>query len=445
MDEIIKRKMPFDSAAEQSVIGCMLLDKDAIDLAGEILEKDDFYEKQYGIVFEAMLELNESGRPVDMITLQSHLKEKDVPEEIASLSFVQGIMELNISTIHLKSYAESVKECALLRRLIRTSEGITEDCYGRKKPLNEIFDNAEKSIFDIVQRKNSGEFVPIREVVANVIVRLQKIMMSDDKITGIRTGFIDLDEQLNGLQDSDLILIAARPAMGKTAFALNIAHHVAVQNGICAAVFSLEMSKEQLVNRLIAMDSGVDSQKLSNARFEDNETEYVMESAVKIGNSALILDDTPSISISELRTKCRKYKIENDLRLVIIDYLQLMSGNSRSESRQQEISEISRSLKTLARDLNIPVVALSQLSRAAEKREDKRPMLSDLRESGAIEQDADIVMFLYRDEYYNPGTTEKPGITEVLVQKQRNGPTGVVELGWLNKFTRFVNLEKKRK
>ncbi|MCR5789837.1 MAG: replicative DNA helicase [Lachnospiraceae bacterium] len=437
--------MPFDSAAEQSVIGCMLLDKDAIDLAGEILEKDDFYEKQYGIVFEAMLELNESGRPVDMITLQSHLKEKDVPEEIASLSFVQGIMELNISTIHLKSYAESVKECALLRRLIRTSEGITEDCYGRKKPLNEIFDNAEKSIFDIVQRKNSGEFVPIREVVANVIVRLQKIMMSDDKITGIRTGFIDLDEQLNGLQDSDLILIAARPAMGKTAFALNIAHHVAVQNGICVAVFSLEMSKEQLVNRLIAMDSGVDSQKLSNARFEDNETEYVMESAVKIGNSALILDDTPSISISELRTKCRKYKIENDLRLVIIDYLQLMSGNSRSESRQQEISEISRSLKTLARDLNIPVVALSQLSRAAEKREDKRPMLSDLRESGAIEQDADIVMFLYRDEYYNPGTTEKPGITEVLVQKQRNGPTGVVELGWLNKFTRFVNLERKRK
>ena len=441
MDDVgMKRVMPHDSAAEQSVIGSMLMDKEAIDLAGEILLREDFYEKQYGIVFEAMVELNNAGKPVDVITLQNHLKEKDVPDEISSLEFLQGVMELSITAAYVRQYAEIVKEQSLLRRLIRANDEIANDCYNHNKPLNEIFEDTEKKIFDIVQRKNTGDFVPINKIVESAIKRLQKIMLSGSRITGIPTGFTDLDGRLSGLQPSDLILIAARPSMGKTAFALNIAQYAAIRNSHCTAVFSLEMSKEQLVNRLIAMDATVDAQKLRNATLEDNEVEYVMESAVKIGSSKLIIDDTSGISVSELRTKCRKYKIEHDLKLVIIDYLQLMSGSGRTDSRQQEISDISRALKSLAREIDVPVVALSQLSRAVEKRDDHRPMLSDLRESGAIEQDADVVMFLYREDYYKKDT-EKKNVAEVIVAKQRNGPIGTTELVWRPQFTKFVNME----
>ena len=437
-DTAIKRIMPHDSAAEESVVGSMLFDKDAIDLAGELLLKEDFYEKQYGIVFEAMVELNNAGKSVDMVTLQSYLKEKDVPDEISSLEFLQGIMQLYISSSNVKQYAEIVKKHSLLRRLIRVSDEISNDCYSQNKSLNEIFEDTEKKIFDIVQRKNTGDFTPINKIVETSIKRLQTIMMSGSRITGISTGFTDLDNTLSGLQPSDLILIAARPSMGKTAFALNIAQYAAVRENNCTAIFSLEMSKEQLVNRLLAMDATVDAQKLRNADLEDNEIEYIMESAVKLGSSKLIIDDTSGISVSELRTKCRKYKIEHDLKLVIIDYLQLMSGGGRNESRQQEISDISRSLKSLAREINVPVVALSQLSRAVEKRDDHRPMLSDLRESGAIEQDADVVMFLYREDYYNKDTDRK-NIAEVIVAKQRNGPVKTTELVWNPQFTKFRN------
>ncbi|MBQ1526375.1 MAG: replicative DNA helicase [Lachnospiraceae bacterium] len=438
-DTAIRRIMPHDSAAEESVVGSMLFDKEAIDLAGELLLKEDFYEKQYGIVFEAMVELNNAGKSVDMVTLQSYLKEKDVPDEIASLEFLQGIMQLYITSSNVKQYAEIVKKHSLLRRLIRVSDEISNDCYSQNKSLNVIFEDTEKKIFDIVQRKNTGDFTPINKIVETSIKRLQTIMMSGSRITGISTGFTDLDNTLSGLQPSDLILIAARPSMGKTAFALNIAQFAAVREKNCTAVFSLEMSKEQLVNRLLAMDATVDAQKLRNADLDDNEIEYIMESAVNLGSSKLIIDDTSGISVSELRTKCRKYKIENDLKLVIIDYLQLMSGGGRNESRQQEISDISRSLKSLAREINVPVVALSQLSRAVEKRDDHRPMLSDLRESGAIEQDADVVMFLYREDYYNKDT-ERKNIAEVIVAKQRNGPIKTTELVWNPQFTKFRNM-----
>ena len=438
-DTAIRRIMPHDSAAEESVVGSMLFDKEAIDLAGELLLKEDFYEKQYGIVFEAMVELNNAGKSVDMVTLQSYLKEKDVPDEIASLEFLQGIMQLYITSSNVKQYAEIVKKHSLLRRLIRVSDEISNDCYSQNKSLNVIFEDTEKKIFDIVQRKNTGDFTPINKIVETSIKRLQTIMMSGSRITGISTGFTDLDNTLSGLQPSDLILIAARPSMGKTAFALNIAQFAAVREKNCTAVFSLEMSKEQLVNRLLAMDATVDAQKLRNADLDDNEIEYIMESAVNLGSSKLIIDDTSGISVSELRTKCRKYKIENDLKLVIIDYLQLMSGGGRNESRQQEISDISRSLKSLAREINVPVVALSQLSRAVETRDDHRPMLSDLRESGAIEQDADVVMFLYREDYYNKDT-ERKNIAEVIVAKQRNGPIKTTELVWNPQFTKFRNM-----
>ncbi|MBR2274834.1 MAG: replicative DNA helicase, partial [Lachnospiraceae bacterium] len=356
-DTVLKRIMPHDSAAEKSVICCMLADKRSIDLAGELLTRGDFYEKQYGIIFEAMVEMNNNARPVDVITLQNHLREKDVPEEISSMEFIRELLELPSSSAYVKEYAKIVKEKALLRRLILASDEISADCYDPKNPLNEIFEKAEKQIFDIVQRKNTDEFTPINKIVESAIVRIQKVMESGSRITGIPTGFQDLDSMLSGLQPSDLVLIAARPSMGKTAFALNIAHHVAVREKETVVIFSLEMSKEQLVNRLLSVDSKVDAQKIRNASFEDMEIVNILESARNIGTSKLIIDDTSGISVSELRTKCRKYKIEHDLKLIVIDYLQLMTGSTRTDSRQQEISEISRSLKSIAREINVPVVA----------------------------------------------------------------------------------------
>ncbi len=442
-ESVVNRVKPHDSAAEQSVIGSMLMDRAAIGLASEILVKDDFYEKQYGIVFEAIVELDIEGKPVDVVTLQNRLKEKNVPEDIISLEFLQEVMGLTITSVHVKQYAEIVKENSLLRKLIDTNDLISGECYAHNKPLNEIFEETEKKIFDIIAKRNTGDYVPINKVVENSLKRLQKVMMSGGGITGIATGFTDLDEMLSGLQPSDLVLIAARPSMGKTAFALNIALNVSLKSRMTTAIFSLEMPKEALVNRLIAMDATVDAQKLRNGDLDDNEVEYVMESAVRIGSSKLIIDDVSTVTTSEVRSKCRKYKLEHDLKLVIIDYLQLMSsGSSRSgDSRTQEISDISRALKALARELDVPVIALSQLSRNADRREDHKPVLSDLRESGAIEQDADVVMFLYRDDYYHKDT-EKKNITEINVAKQRNGPIGPVELVWRPQYTKFANKEK---
>ena len=335
-----------------------------------------------------------------------------------------------------------MKEKAVLRKLIKTTQSIEDECYLGKESVEDILADTEKSIFNLVQNRGGGDYVPIKQVVINALDKIEKASKQKGSVTGIATGFVDLDYQMAGLQPSDLILIAARPSMGKTAFVLNIAQYVAIHCQQTTAIFSLEMSKEQLVNRMFSLESRVDAQKLRSGNLTDADWEMLIEGAGNVGRSKLIIDDTPGISISELRSKCRKYKLEHDLKLIIIDYLQLMSGSGRhSESRQQEISDISRSLKALARELNVPVVALSQLSRAVEQRPDHRPMLSDLRESGAIEQDADVVMFIYRDDYYNKDS-EMKGISEIIVAKQRNGPIGTVNLVWLPQYTRFANMEK---
>ena len=443
MDEaLLKRVLPHSVEAEQSVIGSMLMDREAIISASEIITADDFYQHQYGVMFEAMVELFNEGKPVDLVTLQNRLKEKDVPPEVSSLEFVRDIMATVPTSVNVKSYANIVREKAVLRRLIRVNEEIANTCYAGKEKLEDILAHTEKSIFDLLQSRNSGEFVPIRQVALNVLEKIETASRSGGTVTGIPTGFIDLDYKTSGMQPSDLVLLAARPSMGKTAFVLNLVDYVAVRKGLPCMVFSLEMSKEQLVNRMLAMESNVDSQKLRTGSLTDADWDAVVEGIGIIGNSKLIIDDTPGISITELRSKCRKMKLEYGLQMIIIDYLQLMTGSGKtSDNRQQEISEISRSLKALAREMNAPVIALSQLSRACETRQDHRPMLSDLRESGAIEQDADVVMFLYRDDYYNKDT-DKPNVAEVIIAKQRNGPIGTVELLWRPEFTKFVNMAK---
>jgi replicative DNA helicase len=443
LDEaLIKRVMPNSIEAEQSVIGSMIMDKDAIVTAMEMLVKDDFYHQQYGVLFETMVELYSEGQPVDLVTVQNRLKEKDVPKEISSLGFVKELLDLVPTSANIKYYANIVKENSMKRKLIRVTEGIENECYGGKESLENVLDKTEHDIFELLSSRTGGEYVPIRQVVMNALERIEKASKQKGSVTGIPTGFIDLDYRTAGLQPSDLVLVAARPSMGKTAFVLNIAQHVAFRENMCTAIFSLEMSKEQLVNRLFSLESRVDAQALRTGNLSDVDWEKLVEGAGIIGDSELIIDDTPGISISELRSKCRKYKLEHDLKLIIIDYLQLMSGSGgrASDSRQQEISDISRSLKALARELNVPVVALSQLSRAVEQRPDHRPMLSDLRESGAIEQDADVVMFIYRDDYYNKDT-ELKGISEIIIAKQRNGPIGTVNLAWLPEYTKFANLE----
>ena len=441
-ETLIKRVMPNSLEAEQSVIGSMIMDQDAIVTAMEILLQEDFYHKQYGILFDAMIELYSSGQPVDLVTLQNKLKEKDVPQEVSSLEFVGELVRAVPTSANVKYYCNIVKENSMKRNLIRVTEEIENECYAGKESLESVLDKTEHDIFALLSSRTGGDYVPIRQVVMNALEKIEKASQQDGNVTGIPTGFIDLDYRTAGLQPSDLVLIAARPSMGKTAFVLNIAQYVAFHENMCTAIFSLEMSKEQLVNRLFSLESRVDAQALRTGNLSDADWAKLVEGAGIIGDSELIIDDTPGISISEMRSKCRKYKLEHDLKLIIIDYLQLMSGSGRStDSRQQEISDISRSLKALARELNVPVLALSQLSRAVEQRPDHRPMLSDLRESGAIEQDADVVMFIYRDDYYNKDT-ELKGISEIIIAKQRNGPIGTVNLAWLPEYTKFANLER---
>lgn len=441
-ENVIKRILPHSVEAEQSVIGSMIMDREAIVVASELITGEDFYNRQYGILFETMVELNDAGSPVDLVTLQNKLKEKDVPPEVSSLEFVRDLITAVPTSANIKYYANIVAEKATLRRLIRLNEEIANTCYAGKESLEYILEDTEKRVFQLVQKRTTDDFVPVRQIVMNAMDKIETAAKNKGSVTGIPTGFIDLDYRTAGMQPSDLILVAARPSMGKTAFELNLAHYMAFKKNLTVALFSLEMSKEQLVNRMFSVESNVDAQKLRTGQLNDEEWERLIESAGVIGKSKLIIDDTPGISIAELRSKCRKYKLEHDLSIIMIDYLQLMSGSGRTESRQQEISDISRSLKALARELSVPVVALSQLSRAVEQRPDHRPMLSDLRESGAIEQDADVVMFLYRDDYYNHDSPDK-GISEVIIAKQRNGPIGTVKLAWLPQYTKFANLEHK--
>lgn len=437
---LIRRMMPNSLEAEQSVIGAMIMDREAVMVASELLLREDFYHQQYGLLFEAMTELYNENQPVDVVTLQERLQKKDVPPEVSSLEYVGELVASVPTSANVKYYANIVKEKATLRRLIKVTEGIANQCYLDRDSLDEIMAGTEREVFSLLQNRAGSDFVPIKQVVLDALEKIEQASKTKGNVTGIATGFTDLDYRTSGLQPSDLVLIAARPSMGKTAFVLNIAQYVAFHSDLCTAIFSLEMSKEQLVNRLFSLESRVDAQLLRTGNLADTDWEKLIEGAGVIGRSKLIIDDTPGISIPELRSKCRKYKLEHGLQLIIIDYLQLMSGSGKTDSRQQEISDISRSLKGLARELKVPVVALSQLSRQVEQRPDHRPMLSDLRESGAIEQDADVVMFLYRDDYYNKDTADK-NIAEVIIAKQRNGPIGTIELAWLPEYQRFMNLE----
>lgn len=441
-EALIKRILPHSEEAERSVVGCMMMSRDAIMVAAEILTGEDFYLQMMGVVFDAMVELYNEGKPVDFVTLPEKLKEKDVPPEVSSMEFAKDLFNSVPTSANVKYYANIVNEKAMLRRLIKLNEEIANTCYLSKDSVEDILEDTEKRMFQLLQRRTGGDCVPIRQVVLNALGTIEKASQMKGTVTGVSTGFVDLDYKTSGLQPSDFILVAARPSMGKTAFVLNMAQHMAFRKEKTVAIFSLEMSKEQLVNRLFSLESKVNSQKIRTGNLEDEDWAKLIEGAGIIGNSHLIIDDTPGISISELRSKCRKFKLEQGLDIIIIDYLQLMSGSGRGgDSRQQEISDISRALKGVARELNVPVVALSQLSRAVEKRDDKRPMLSDLRESGAIEQDADVVMFIYRDDYYNKDTENK-NMAEIIIAKQRNGPIGTVNLVWMPEYTRFVNAKK---
>ena len=441
-EEVRGRVMPHSIEAEQSVIGAMLMDADAVEIASEILREDDFYARQYGVLFAAITEMYRKGMAVDPVTLQTRLREKNLPPEVYSSGMIMELIDRVPTSANIKTYAEIVVEKSLLRKMIRANEEIAGSCYEQKDEIEDIMNLAEKKVFEISQKRGGSDFVPIRQIVLNAMEKIEAASHIKGNVTGLSTGFTDLDSRTAGFQPSDLILIAARPSMGKTALVLNIAEHLVMRENRCVAIFSLEMSKEQLTNRLFAMESHVEAQKIRTGDLTEQEWGDLIEVAGNIGESRLIIDDTPAIPVQEMRSKCRKYKMEFGLEMIIIDYLQLMSGSGRSgDSRQQEISEISRSLKALARELNVPVVSLSQLSRAVESRADHRPMLSDLRESGAIEQDADVVMFIYRDDYYNQDS-EKKGIAEIIIAKQRNGPIGTVELSWQPSLTKFANLAR---
>ena len=432
--------MPHSTEAEQAVIGSMLLSRDALSTAAGALTGEDFYQKPMGVLFEAMVDLYNEGKEVDLVTLQNRLREMNAAPEISSLEYIRDVMGMVSSSLRIGEYVEIVKEKSQLRRLIRVMESLTNSCYAGSEKAEDIMEETERQVFQVLSTQKSSDFVPIRNIVLDALSRIEAASRNKGSITGLATGFTDLDYRTSGFQPSDLILVAARPSMGKTAFVLNIAEYMAFRKNKTVALFSLEMSREQLVNRLLSMESRVDAQLIRNGNLSDTQWGNLIESAGVIGRSNLIIDDTPGLKVEELRRKCRKYKLEHNIDIIMIDYLQLMQGSRRTESRQQEISDISRALKELAREMQVPVVALSQLSRAVESRPDHRPMLSDLRESGAIEQDADVVMFLYREGYYNKDT-DRPKAAEVIIAKQRNGPIGTVDLLWLAENTRFANVD----
>ena len=442
---MIKRIMPHSSEAEQAVIGSMMTDIDAVGDALDILTKEDFYTKRYALMFECMTELYNESKPIDLVTLQERLREKSAPAEVSSIEAIAEIASSVPTSANIKQYAHIVREKSVIRKLIRANEDVADACYSGNMQTEELLEKAEKDIFEVLQVKRNEDFTPIHQVSSDVIHKISQASRTKEIVTGVPTGFIDLDNKTSGMQPSDFVLIAARPSMGKTAFALNIIQAVTMrQKKRPTLMFSLEMSKEQLVNRLLAMESGIDSQKLRTGNLTDAEWADLMRASDTVSKSSLVIDDTPGITVTEVRSKCRKLKLEMGLDLIVIDYLQLMSAStSRNDSRQQEISDISRNLKSLAREMKAPVIALSQLSRAPEQRPDHRPMLSDLRESGAIEQDADIAMFIYRDDYYHP-ETDHPGEAEIIIAKQRNGPIGTVKLLWKPELTKFVNIERSR-
>ena len=434
---------PHDVEAEQAVIGSMLTDKEAVASSIEVLKEEDFYREDNRIIYSAMLNLYNRAEPIDLITLKSELESMGKFEQVGGLEYLAELPEKVPTTANATKYIKIVEEKSVLRNLIKTANEIIDLGYDPTEDVEDIMEGAEKKIFNIMQDKNQKGYAPIKDILVDSFTQLEELYNRKQHITGVPTGFSDLDYRTAGLHGSELILVAARPAMGKSAFALNIATNAALRGDTPVAIFSLEMSKEQLVNRILCSEAMVDSNKVRTGKLEDEDWGKLAEAIGPLSETGIYIDDTPGISVMEIRAKCRKLKLEKNIGLVVIDYLQLVQGsNKRNASREQEISEISRSLKILAKELNVPVIALSQLSRAVEQRPDHRPMLSDLRESGAIEQDADIVMFLYRDDYYNEDS-EKKNVAEVIIAKHRGGSTGTVDLGWLGSYTKFVNLERR--
>lgn len=432
---------PHDIEAEQAVLGSMLTDRDAVIAAMETLKPDSFYREDDKAIYEAMQNLYNRAEPIDLITLKNELETMSKLEQVGGLEYLANLPEKAPTSANVQKYISIVEEKAMLRTLIKTANELVDLGYSQTEDVEDIMDHAEKKIFDIMQNKNQKGYSPIKDVLVESFTKLEELYNRKQHITGVPTGFTDLDYRTAGLHGSELILLAARPAMGKTAFVLNIAANAAIRGKTGVAIFSLEMSKEQLVNRMLCSEAMVDSNKMRTGKLEEDDWTKLASAIGPLSEADIYIDDTPGITVMEIRTKCRKLKLEKNIGLVVIDYLQLITGNSKKGgSREQEISEISRSLKILAKELNVPVIALSQLSRAVEQRPDHRPMLSDLRESGAIEQDADIVMFLYRDDVYNK-ESEKKDIAEVIIAKQRGGSTGTVDLLWMGNYTKFVNLE----
>ncbi len=438
----IKRIQPHDMAAEQAVVGAMLMNRSVIADINDILSKDDFYNVQYGILYDAMISLYNEGKAVEPIIVRDKLRAMKVPDELTDPMFIGRIIAETATSVNAVQHAEIVRDKSTLRQMIKITDDIAKGCYVGSEDTDTILEQAEQAVFKLSQSRNGQEdIVPMSKVVVNFLEEVEEASRNSGRVTGVPTGFIDLDNKLTGLHGGELILVAARPAMGKTAFVLNIAHHVAVKKKIPVAMFSLEMSKEQLASRLIAQDSMVDAQALKTGDLGDDDWDKVVESSENISNAPIYIIDNSGITIAELRSICRKLKQTRDIGLIVIDYLQLMNSNRPVESRQQFISEVSRALKNVARELKVPVIALSQLNRAVDSRPDHKPVLADLRESGAIEQDADVVMFIYRDDYYNP-ESERPGIAEIIVAKQRSGSTGSIDLVWLGKYTKFENYAK---
>ena len=440
-NEVVNKVQPNDTLAEQAVLGSMLVSKDAVQAAVEVLKPEDFYREDNKEIYAAMMDIYSVGKEIDMITVTEQLKLRGTLERVGGTQNLATLIDNVPTTSNIERYVEIVEQKATSRNLIKVTSDIMKVSYAQTEELDAIIEQAEKGIFDLAQNRNSKSYSGMKEILVNTLDSIEKMYQNKEKLSGMESGFIDLDEKISGLNDSDLIIVAARPAMGKSAFVLNIASYVAMHDKVPVMIFNLEMSKEQLVKRMLSSESEIDSMKINNANLEQDDWIKMADASNRLADVPIYIDDTPVLTPSEIRAKCRKAKLEKNIGLIIIDYLQLMESQTANGSRQQEISEISRGLKILAKELNVPVIALSQLSRATEARADHRPMLSDLRESGSIEQDADIVMFLHREDYYDK-ETEKKNVAEVIVAKNRHGETGTVELAWLGKYTKFANLYK---
>jgi len=438
---VLDKIPPQNIDAEQSVLGAILLDREAIYTAMKLVQPDDFYREDHRLIYEAMLALNENSRPVDLITVSEQLRLQGNLEKSGGVAYIASLAEMAPIAANVEYYARIVEEKSLLRTLIQLSTRIAGMGYDESEEPEKLIAEAERMIMELGSKRVTGAFFSIKDILLDTLAHMEFLYNNRGSITGVPTSFGDLDKICHGLQPSDLVILAGRPSMGKTSLGMCIGYGAALKHNVPAAIFSLEMSKEQLVQRILCAEAKIDQQRLRNGSLEEGDWQALHDVAGKLAKAPIYIDDTPAITVRQIRAKARQLQVEKGLGLIIIDYLQLMQGTRRSENRQQEIADISRALKGLAKELNVPVLALAQLSRAVEQRQDKRPIMSDLRESGALEQDADLVMFIYRDEYYNPDS-EKKGIAEIIISKHRNGPVGTVELGFLKELTKFVPLLK---